>query len=85
MFYKVTPTPKKDQACHAWTQADGAAPATALRLYSLHEQVEKVERVSVGWTGEGLKAIAQTVARAIVAQEASQLLKKALLASQQQT
>ena len=53
MFDKITPTPKKDQACHAWTQADSAAPATALRLYSLHEQVEKVERVSVGWTGEG--------------------------------
>jgi len=58
-FYKVTPTPKNDQACHAWTQADSAAPATALRLYSLHEQVEKVERVSVGWTGEGRRAIEQ--------------------------
>jgi hypothetical protein len=84
-FYKVTPTLKKNQACHARTQADGAVPTTALRLYSLHEQVEQVERVSVGWTGGGLKAIAATVARAIVAKEASQLLKKTLLPSQKQT
>ncbi|MEG3898307.1 MULTISPECIES: hypothetical protein [unclassified Microcoleus] len=51
---KLTPTPKNDRASDAWTRADSAAPATALRLYFLHEQVETVERVSVGWTGEGL-------------------------------
>jgi hypothetical protein len=51
---KLTPTPKNDQGSDAWTQADSAAPATALRLYCLHEQVAKVERVSVGWTGKGL-------------------------------
>ncbi|MBD1827355.1 hypothetical protein NDI47_09115 [Microcoleus vaginatus GB1-A2] len=49
---KLTPTPKNDQTSEAWTQADCAAPATAIRLYSLHEQVAKVERVSVGWAGE---------------------------------
>ncbi|MDP8932838.1 MAG: hypothetical protein M3N42_01470 [Cyanobacteriota bacterium] len=49
---KLTPTPKNDQTSEAWTQADSAAPTTALRLYSLHEQVAKVERVSVGWAGE---------------------------------
>lgn len=54
---KLTRTPKNDQASNAWTQADNAVPATALLLYSLHEQVLKVERVSVGWTGEGYKAI----------------------------
>ncbi|HAT14153.1 MAG TPA: hypothetical protein DCS91_11800 [Microcoleaceae bacterium UBA11344] len=54
---KLTPTPKNDQDADAWTQAGCAAPATALRLYSLHEQVAKVERISVGWTGEGCKAI----------------------------
>lgn len=57
---KLTPTPKHDQASDAWTQAGCAAPATALRLYSLHEQVAKIERVSVGWTGEGCKAIIET-------------------------
>ncbi|HSF72197.1 MAG TPA: hypothetical protein VLA84_00165 [Microcoleus sp.] len=49
---KLTPTPKNDQTSVAWTQADSAVPATALRLYSLHEQVAKVERVPVGWAGE---------------------------------
>ena len=52
-FMKLTPTPKNDQASEPRTQADSVAPATALGLYSLHEQVAKVERVSVGWTGEG--------------------------------
>jgi hypothetical protein len=61
-FYKVTPTQNKERVCQARTQADGAAPATALRLYSLQEQVEKVERVSVGWTGEGLRAIESAIA-----------------------
>jgi hypothetical protein len=56
---KLTPTPKNDRASDAWTQANSAAIATALRLYSLHEQVEIVERVSVGWAGEGLQAIEQ--------------------------
>ncbi|MEO6863739.1 MAG: hypothetical protein ABI180_19715 [Microcoleus sp.] len=51
---KLTPTPKNDKASDAWTQADSAAIATALRLYYLHEQVETVERVFVGWTGKGL-------------------------------
>ncbi|MBD0340545.1 MAG: hypothetical protein ICV61_06510 [Microcoleus sp. Co-bin12] len=50
---KLTPTPKNDQTSEARTQADSATPATALGLYSLHEQVAHVERVSVGWTGEG--------------------------------
>ena len=54
MFYKVIPTPNNDRASNAWNQADSAAIATAQRLYFLHEQVETVERVSVGWTGEGL-------------------------------
>jgi hypothetical protein len=58
---KLTPPLKKDQASQAWTQADSAAPATALRLYSLHEQVAKVERASVGWTGRGCKAIEQAI------------------------
>ncbi|NJK68663.1 MAG: hypothetical protein HC789_18000 [Microcoleus sp. CSU_2_2] len=57
---KLTRTPKNDQASNAWTQADNVAPATALLLYSLHEQVVKVERVSVGWIGEGCKAIIET-------------------------
>ncbi|MBE9120339.1 MULTISPECIES: hypothetical protein [Microcoleaceae] len=48
---KLTPTPKNDRASDAWTQANSAAIATALRLYFLHEQVEIVERVSVGWAG----------------------------------
>ena len=51
---KLTPTPKNDQASDAWTQAYSAAIATAQRLHFLYEQVERVERVSVGWTGEGL-------------------------------
>ncbi len=51
---KLTPTPNTDRATDAWTQADSAAIATAQRLYFLHEQVETVGRVSVGWTGEGL-------------------------------
>ena len=54
MFYKVIPTPSNDQASNAWTEADSAAIATAQRLYFLHEQVETVERMSVGWTDEGL-------------------------------
>lgn len=53
---KLTPTPKKDQDADARTQSSRALLATALRLYSLHEQVETVKRVSVGWTGEGCKA-----------------------------
>jgi hypothetical protein len=57
---KLTPTPKNYQDADAWTQAGSEALATALRLYSLHEQVEMVERVSVGWTGEGCKAIIET-------------------------
>ena len=56
-FMKLTPTPKNDQASEAWIQTYSVAPATALRLYSLHEQVAKVERASVGWTGRGCKAI----------------------------
>ncbi|MBE9183768.1 hypothetical protein IQ270_03255 [Microcoleus sp. LEGE 07076] len=47
---KLTPTPKNDRASDAWTQADSAI-ATALQLYFLHEQVEIVGRVSVGWAG----------------------------------
>lgn len=54
---KLTPPPQKDQASQAGTQADSVAAATAIRLYSLHEQVAKVERASVGWTGRGCKAI----------------------------
>jgi len=54
MFYKVIPNPSNDQASNAWMQADSAAIATAQRLYFLHEQVETVERMSVGWTGERL-------------------------------
>jgi hypothetical protein len=50
---KLTPTPKNDQASNAWTQAGRTTLATAIRLYALHEQVAKVDRVSVGWTGEG--------------------------------
>jgi hypothetical protein len=57
---KLTPTPKNDQNSTAWTRADNVAPATALVLYSLHEQVVKVERVSVGWAGEGCKVIIET-------------------------
>jgi hypothetical protein len=53
----LTQTPKNDQASNAWRQADRLAPATAIRLYSLHEHVAKVERVSVGWAGEGCKVI----------------------------
>jgi hypothetical protein len=59
-FMNLTQTPKNDQASNAWTQADNVALATALLLYSLHEQVVKVERVSVGWAGEGWKAIIET-------------------------
>ena len=59
---KLTPTPKNDQGSDAWTQADSAAPATALRLYSLHEQVAKVERASVGWTGRECKTIEMSIA-----------------------
>ncbi len=61
-FMKLTPTPKNDQASDAWTQADSAALATALRLYSLHTQVAKVERASVGWTGRGCKTIEMPIA-----------------------
>ena len=61
-FMKLTPTPKNDQASDAWTQADSAALATALRLYSLHEQVAKVERASVGWTGRECKTIEMSIA-----------------------
>lgn len=57
---KLTPTPKNDRDSETWTQAGIVALATALRLYSLHEQVETVKRVSVGWTGEGCKARIET-------------------------
>lgn len=57
---KLTPTTKNDQDADASTLAGSEALTTALRLYSLHEQVEMVERVSVGWTGEGYKTIIET-------------------------